>query len=372
MDSTYLVEGVVVDTADPQEMGRLKVWIPAIDGDNYQLETLPWVRYVSPMAGRVIDYPAGAQRGIAQGPLGYGFWAIPKVGAIVLIGFLYGDFNQRIYMGSMFRDHGNRGLPAGRNTAEAPETDSFDPIEPTLSNLKTQFNNDLTNSIARTRGAYERQVAQAADNKTDEEGYSTRQVPADPNPAGSAGALDPQTYCITTPGRHSLIMQDDPQVARVRIKTAEGSQIIIDDANERIYVSTSRGKTWIELDQDGHVHIYGSESISMSAGKDFNLQALGSVNISAGKNVNIGAGGWSRISACGELSLSADGSTHFTSGGTMHLMAASQLLQQGSQIHLNGPAPTAAPCAEKPTIVPSHEPWDRPPTPGTRNKNWKA
>jgi hypothetical protein len=371
MQSPSLIEGVVIDTSDPQEMGRMKVWCPAIDGDVVDVETLPWVMYVSSFAGQAHNYPAGGTARASVGPVSYGMWAVPKIGAQVLIGFLYGDYNQRVYMGSFFRVHGNRSLPAGRNSDGAPTSDTFEVIEPQTSNLNTQFQGKLADSIARTRGAYERQVAQAGNTKTNDEGYSTRVVKA-PEDDPLTGDLDPQTYSITTPGRHAIIMQDDPKFARLRIKTAEGHQIIFDDANERIYVSTAHGRSWIELDQDGHVHLYGAESISMSTGKDFNLQALGNVNISAGGSVNIGAKGNARLSACGDVSISGDGGVNITSGSSFNILAAGDLLQTASSIHLNGPGAIAAPCATVPSIVPSHEPWNRPVTSGKRNKNWKA
>lgn len=365
----FLVEAVVVDTADPQEMGRIKVWCPSVDGEKPDISILPWVTYMSPLAGQAYDYPAGSSGAPSVGPVSYGFWAIPKIGAQVIIAFLYGDSNQRVYVGSIFRDHGNRSLPTGRNTEGAPVSDSFNTIQPQLSNLNAQFQNNLSASEARTRGAYERQAAQAMTVKTDEEGYKRRVVP---NHDPEVGSLDPQLYCITTPGRHTILMQDHPTNARVRVKTADGNQIILDDANERIYVSTARGRTWIELDSDGHVHLYGAESISMSAGKDFNLQALGNINLSAGGDVNIGAGKSAKVSACSGLSMTGDGGVKITSGASFDILASGLLKASASGIHLNGPGATAADCADKPSIVPSHEPWQRPISKVQRGKNWKA
>ena len=366
-DNPGLIEGVVVDTADPQEMGRMKVWCPSIDGPNPNIEMLPWVTYVTPLAGQAHDYPAG-NGGKSTGPVSYGFWAVPKCGARVLIGFLYNDYNQRIYMGSFFYVHGNRSLPNGRNIEnEAPQSDSYDPIEPMSSNLKTQFNNDLANSIAQTRGAYERQVAQAKDDKDEKEGYQIRVTPYD-----QAGDLDPQTYCITTPGRHAIIMHDNPKTARVRIKTAEGHQIILDDANERIYISTSRGNTWIELDLDGHVHIHGGASVSIGAGKDINLSAGGNINIAAGGNLNLAATGYAHMSACKDISLSGDSKMNLTTGGTLNLKAGPSIISTAGVIHFNGPEAETAECADKPSVVPNHEPWDRPASTAKRNTNWRA
>lgn len=363
--SFNIIEGVVVETSDPQQMGRLKIWCPAIDGQNYQTELLPWAQYVSPLAGQTLNYPAGASNSVTPGFMSYGFWAIPKKGAHVLVAILYGDVNRRFYIGSVFNDHGNRSLPTGRNRpdlgAHAPLSDTFDPVQPQTSNLAAQFDGKLEAPEAQTRGAYERQVAQDKTEKDGTEGYQKGVLES---------GLDPQTYCFTTPGRHSIIFQDNPANARLRLKTAQGHQVIFDDANERIYVSTAEGKTWIELDSDGHIHVYGSASISVSSGGDINFTAAKNINLSAGGDLNIGAGGHARISGCADVSLSG-ADVNITSGGGFNILAAGTLLQTASSININGVPAPEAPCPDAPSIVPNHEPWTRPATTGKRGKNWK-
>jgi hypothetical protein len=360
------IEGVVRDTNDPQQMGRIKVWCPAVDGENQSLEYLPWATYVSPLAGQAYDYPAGAEGKPSPGPVAYGFWAVPKVGATVIIGFLYGDPNLRIYMGSYFPDHGNRSLPAGRNYPSGPQSDTIETIEPATSNMNVQFQGKLTASEALTRGVYERQVAQALTDKDGKEGYQQGVV--------ETGSLDPQTYCLVTPGHHALIMQDSPTNSRVRIKTGSGNQVILDDANERIYVSTAKGQTWIELDQDGRVHVYAADSIDISSGGDINIGAKGSVNVQAGGNINLNATGHARVSACKDISVAADANVNITTGAQMNLLAKGTILQTGSKIHLNGPAATKAPCADKivEADLPQPEPWTRKASKVKRGRNWKA
>ena len=360
---TSFVEGVVVDADDPQQMGRVKAWCPSIDGDTYRVDELPWVVYLTPFGGQTRDFSAGANGSISAGPTAYGMWASPKVGSFIIVGFLYNDYNSRFYMGTYFPEHGNRSLPTGRNTATGPQTDIFEKVEPATSNLQQQFAGNLSASEALTRGAVERQVAQAATVKDGAEGYQT-------SVAGEG--LDSQTYCIVTPGRHAIIMQDNPATARVRIKTAEGSQVLIDDANERIYVSTAKGKTWVELDQDGHIHVYGADDVSITSGGDFNVTAKGNISLHAGGNLNLSAVGHGRLSACKDVSLSSDTTINLDAGSQMNLLAGGNIIQQGSEIHLNGPAPAAAECADRPTTVPDHEPWKRPATKGRRNRNWRA
>jgi len=198
---------------------------------------------------------------------------------------------------------------------------NLNPIQPAYNNLRTQFQNNTTASQAITRGAYENAVAQGANNRNGSDGYTTN--PADPS------YLDPQTYCIVTPGRHAIIMQDDPHFARLRFKTAEGHQVIFDDANERIYVSTSKGNTWFEMDVDGHINIFGAQSFSIRTGGDLNLYADGDINMEAGGGFNlICNSGDARIttaqnfqvvatqniveSACGIFDMNAEKAMHLT------------------------------------------------------------
>jgi len=367
-----LMEGVVVDTNDPQQMGRVKIWVPAIDGDLYDIVNLPWATYVSPMAGRTRDYPAGPGSNKTSGFASYGWFAVPKAGALAVVGFMYGDPNRRLYMGSYFRDHGNRSLPVGRNRsdlAKAPVSDTFEPMEPQTTNLNAQFRNKLDASEAKTRGAYERAVAQDKTDKDGTEGYQADLV--EPNDSKGNAQYDPQTYTLTTPGRHSLIFQDHPSTGRARLKTAAGHQIILDDANERIYISTCKGNTWLELDQDGRIHLYAADSISVSTGGDFNLTAVGDLKLNAGGNVDIQAGAALRLAGCSTANLSGAGVNIESSAG-FNILAAGDLLQTAPNSHLNGPSASSAKCPEPPKTIPTHEPWTRAVSKSARGKNWQA
>ena len=409
----FILEGQVLDTADPDQMGRVRAWVPALDGENYDIDQIPWADYASPLMGFTVEYPAGEGNSTNNSHAAYGFWMIPKIGATVFVFCVNGSPQQRSYFANSVRLHRNRSLPAGRNVdgngKSGPWGDAGDgagnlnPIQPAYDNLRTQFQNKMTASEAITRGLYERTVAQAREDKDGTEGYSANA--ADPS------YLDPQTYCIVTPGRHAIIMQDDPKFSRLRFKTAEGHQIIFDDANERIYVSTSKGNNWIELDQDGHVHVFGAQSVSLRSGKDINLFADGNINMEAGKSVNIKAdagdilmsaqgnvgikaNGNIQQSACGIFDLDCETSLKMTAAQGLDVYAGQALQMTGASavnlkgggsvnlsagaINLNtGDVPTAAkascPTAPAgPSVVPGHEPWTRPKSSTGRGPNWKA
>lgn len=426
----FIMEGQVVSTSDPDQMGRCRVWVPGLDGEAFEIDQLPWAEYASPFMGFTVEYPAGQNNIKNNSHAAYGFWAIPKVGSSVLVFFLEGNPARRFYFASTGRLHRNRSLPAGRNAdprgRPGPWGDAGDnqgnlnPIQPAFDNLRTQFQGNVTAPEAITRGAYERQVAQAKTNKDGTEGYS-------PNPADPS-YLDPQTYCIVTPGRHAIIMQDDPKYARLRIKTAEGHQVIFDDANERIYVSTAKGNSWFEMDQDGHVHVFGAESLSFRAGKDINFFADGDINLEANGGVNVKANEKDikvsatqsiqmkaaksiLASACDIFDMSSETTLKITSaaamdiktadalkmtasssmdiktggklmaqGGTMGLNGGSSMKATAGRIDLNGPSAgtaqeaTEASCpveADAPTVVPGFEPWTRPESSTPRGPNWK-
>lgn len=412
------MEGQVVATDDPNQMGRVRVWVPALDGESFDINMIPWAEYASPLAGFTVSYPAGGGGGYGDGStknyadVGYGFWSIPKIGASVLLFCMNGDPGSRFYFASIFRQHCNRSLPAGRNVDArfnvGPLGDIQDvdgnslPIQPAWSNLREQFANRVFETQSLTRGLYERQVAEGVLDKTGQEGYG-------PNPADST-YLDPQTSCWVTPGRHAIIFQDNPQCSRLRLKTAEGHQVIFDDANERIYVSTAKGRTWIEMDQDGHINIFGQDSISIRSGSDINIKADRDINMHAGRAINAAAAGGSiKLGASGDINISAGGGILQSAGcgidldskatvsisaqSDLSLLARQSALLTGlSSVELKGGAlklagsrvdinsgdvksATAAGCAsapDVPPIIPDHEPWVRPSGSTTRGPNWKA
>jgi uncharacterized protein (DUF2345 family) len=145
----------------------------------------------------------------------------------------------------------------------------------------------------------------------------------------------------------------------------------LDDANERIYISTAKGNSWIELDQDGRVHLYASDSVSVSTGGNFNVTAVGNINLDAGGDVNIQAGGALKLAGCGTANLSGAG-VNLESSAAFNVLAAGTLLQTASAIHLNGPGASAAECPATPDTTPTHEPWTRAASKQARSKNWKA
>lgn len=369
MLNNFIYDGIVKDTNDPQQMGRCKIWIPAIDGEFFKTDLLPWADYASPFIGSTLDFKVGREKTKVNGYSSYGMWAIPKIESRVVVFLLNGDMTRRVYFASLLNLHQNRGLPVGRNRDESgtqgPWTESYEKYSPTYENVREQFQNNLTSVEAQTRGLYELQIAQASTIKTGTEGY-TKNIVDDK-------VLDPQTYCIVTPGHHALIMTDDEKHCHMRFKTTAGHQVIFDDTNERIYISTAKGKTWVELDENGHIHIFGADDISIRSGESINIKADKNVNIEAQKNVNIKAvDGDIKYTAGKDYHIYAGGSIYETCCKDHNTNALGTLYETAKNIHMNGPEAKCAIKADPPTIVPGHEPWVRPTkTKYARNPNWR-
>jgi uncharacterized protein (DUF2345 family) len=285
---TAMTMGIVRDNQDPDQMGRLKIYIPAVDNHTMTVEDLPWAIYVTPFGGVNENFLVGREKDPVPGFKAYGMWNVPKIGAHVLVTFMDGDPNFRIYLGCFWPTFMNFTLPGGKNSDNGkngtgfPKTNDNQVIEPFKKNLKEAGLEKKW--IDRTRGGWQRNVN--VDLPTDRaigtEGYH-------PN-VNDPSQVDSQVFSWTSPGGHYIVMDDSDTDCRIRLKTTAGHQILLDDSNERIYISTAKGKNWIEIDEDGHIHIYAEKEISIRAEQSINIKSDKTINLDAKIDVNLRAG----------------------------------------------------------------------------------
>ena len=443
-----LTIGQVIDTNDPQQMGRIRAYCPGLgDTPVKKIEDIPWAVYVSPFGGVVTYGKRGPEEDEIKGPVAYGWWSIPKVGAYVLVGCIDGDPSARFWIGCIQPQLLTHTMPHGRylwNSSEegkAPDgpVDTFEqPIEPLYRNLTKAFTKDQSlventpstprDSLEwRTRGA-DMQVSaleelhislddppgsEKPDHKfgkqpevTEQDGnrlsingpgYGKSQIEPERKYKTTIFNYDSHVYSWTTPGFHSISIDDRKENSRIRIRTASGHQIIFDDTNERIYISTAEGETWIEMDQNGNIDIYGGRNLSVHAKKDINFTAnetfrvhakgihmysSDEIRLHSKKDFNVYSeenyrlatvksmfiepdenlylnvhqsvfeqvandihrkvGGSSFYQTSGELHFNTSGDAKYTSGGTTHIRAGGDIIETGSSIHLNGPPASQA------------------------------
>lgn len=85
---------------------------------------------------------------------------------------------------------------------------------------------------------------------------------------------------VSTPG-HQWVMDDHPDSQMIRFRSSGGSQFMMCDTGKvpYVFISTSKGNVWLELADDGNIHIYAEESISLHSKKDVNITADRAINL---------------------------------------------------------------------------------------------
>jgi hypothetical protein len=317
--------GIVVNTDDPLEQGRLQIFCPSLNDDPKKILYLPWCVYLSPYAGSIDNktYARGVGDGTAEseGAIHYGFWGIPELGAHVLVTCVDGDPRRRIWLGCVpehqethTQFHGRYDWSSSNGTPDGPLTSDKKPIQPLYDNMTAAFMDRKTPEW-KSRGA----------------DYQATSIPEDgggsPNPQKGSSYLDndldtiqaneqdasvkpilgehgynwsgfkslgdmkaSRVFGMSTPGMHSITMDDRPYNNRMRFRSSTGHQILLDDTNERIYVSTNKGKSWMEMDSNGNVDIFSDNRISLGSTSDINLTSGGTIRLYAAESIHLYAG----------------------------------------------------------------------------------
>jgi len=376
----------VVDTNDPQQMGRVRAACAYLgDTENSIIEDIPWASPISPLTGTVSDAIRGRDRDATPGPVAYGMFNTPTVGSYVLLACIEGDPRFRVYLGGLHDQFLIHTLPHGRYTYKTtdeltdepsgPLSSTEEPIQPLYDSQTAAFTKSTAQKIVdsdappeprknyeyRTRAA-DRSVSgldnihvnggdsfysYEPDDKAQEftepdgntinntQGYHKSRIEEDLRSSATGYAYDPQVYSWTSPGFHSVSMSDSAENCRVRIRSTHGHQIIMDDTNERVYISTATGKTWIELDEKGNIDIYGERNISVHAEKDINFTAGDTFRVKAKNGIHLVSENEVRVHAKGgKLHLKSGGTTELHSIGDMNMSVSNLFLTADTDIHI--------------------------------------
>lgn len=273
----YPYIGFVKDNKDALRMGRVKVWIPDFAGDENDPSTWILAQYITPYGG------ATDIRNSSQNPqdtqTSFGFWfPPPELNQQVLVHFVNGDAHRAVIVGSLYDSRMNYmvpGLPGGtymdgNGAQEYGVVKEYNKLDPNLN----------PDNPIRPKHPLQDQLKKQGLDKDYVRGINTT----------SARRESPsQAYGILTKRGHHLVFDDHDDENYVRLRTANGAQIMLNDKHGNIYVITKDGNTWIELTQDGRVDIYSENNINIHTKGDFNVRAEKDVNIEAGKSVNVKA-----------------------------------------------------------------------------------
>jgi hypothetical protein len=160
-------------------------------------------------------------------------------------------------------------------------------------------------------------------------------------------------------GGHSLVMDDgdiDGRNQMLRLRTAKGHQITMNDTGNFFYIIHANGQTWIELGAEGTVDIYSTNSVNVRTQGDINLHADRDINMYAGRDIKMKAkqdiiteaDRDHRITAQNDLRMWSKATIGVRADGTLAIQSADGSWLGGSAlkftaggIDLNGPAAPA-------------------------------
>lgn len=436
----HLAIGYVVNNQDPLQMGRVQVRCFAFNDDPDDMN-LPWAYVASPNIG-VTQYNEFEPFGNGTMQL-HGIVATPAIGSIAIVAGISGNSNIRVCLGFICDEFVHDTFPNGsydsqNGTINGPRSSYGDVLEPLTTNHLTAFGDwSPTNHERITRG-YDR-PAGAVTEETKHNSKRYEQFPTDqmtfkldsgdvtieqghtndPLLPGDINKTN-NVHGWRSPAGHLIYMCDDLKSSRMKLSTIKGSQIILDDTNERIYINTAEGNNWIEMDFDGNIDIFSKTNVSIHSAKNLNLTADEKILLTAKQgihlhsdteirstclqNMNINVGTTFSTTATNVYetisenkhtktlqNITTESNSNYTignvvivqgtdtsittsslkmGGSTVDITGSGGIKMTGGSIHLNGPsaaAPSSATSTNNPenpvafwtNRVPDHEPWPR-------------
>ena len=383
--SEKTVPGIYVaqvrDVADVNKMGIIRVHV---EGSVRPDEPGSWapVQYASPFAGAIsqdeaegksVVYDADASDH-GQVFTSYGMWFPQvKINNKVLVFFAENDFEKGYYFANCLPDYQNHTLPglasskkktggagglAGALAAAAgggggggnghvvgSERGIVAPGE-----VPPGVDGDTTGSERVSHPFTDALQGQGLD-KDHLRGHST---------SSARRNLTSKCFGILTPGQHQFVMDDDKDQPLIRLRTSNGSQILINDSGEGfIYFITKSGKSWLEMHGDGTIDVFSGKDISFTAENNINFYAQKEININANQNLGM-------VSTTGnvqietkqkDVMLLAQGAMKLGSGTkTIELQCPANIILAGAKVDL---MPASPPGGKIEPLEPTNLPGDQ-------------
>ena len=366
---TGMYRGIVVDTFDPNREGRVKVQIAKFYGtypggtetstnvDPELYKGAMWCRQLLPAGGTTppAEGPGGTVSQNAYGIMGQP----PSLNNEVLVAFSE-DTHSGIILGVLPDPQKIRGINGAGVTRQTStgETTIGQELSQTAQSPSDLPDEHPQAEALRTQGLDKDRIR----------GQNFSSPTRDPSP---------RTMGMTTPTGHAITMDDgsleDGDSLSMRMRTAGGAQILMDDTNGMTYINNREGNVWIEMNRNGDLDIYAASSINYHTQGDFNLHCGGSFNLQTGRNINmkaLGAEGIKMEAAGGSFNMKCAANMALEVGANGNIRCGGNYRETAARIDMNG-APAAA--AATPTInqlagntnitesvsrrVPEAEPW---------------
>ena len=316
--------GEVVSSKDVSRTGRLRVFVAAFGKDKSKTHGYFDCIWVSPFAGSTnyADVSPDDTTSYEGTQKSYGMWMVPPdIGNIVLVAFGDGNSKYPLAMGCLFPDQYNHmvpGIPAGEGYQgvglPVAEKNRFDANTENGPGAARPVHHDFAEALTK-QGLINDPLRGPTTSG------AKREAPSEVFGILTPGAKDPVTNQRTT--GHQFIMDDNTDNKQIRIRSAGGAQVLMDDTTGTVYVINSPGTAWVELTPEGAVNVYAQGDTNIRSEGNFNLRADKNVNIEAGGNLNLKASGdmsggkYVGLPTKGDAPKGIGGNIHFESTGDM-------------------------------------------------------
>lgn len=397
--------GIVKDNIDPNREGRIWVYLnnnSGLDPDNSR----NWrpVKFLSPFYGLTRGDAATDNDGnYKNNPSSYGMWmSQPDIGTTVLCLFVNGDLNYGFYIGCVPDPESMQMLPA------IGATDNIIPNKGEANSYGNALRLPVTNINKNNKSIADTAEYLKAPKPVHSYVAATmfqQGILRDPirGPISSSSQRETPSrvgWGISTPGRpiyeggfddrtiaqnlekskekqlrivsrragHSIVMDDGDIIGKdnlIRIRTADGHQILMSDDGQTLMILHKNGQSYIELGKEGTVDVYSTNSVNIRTQGDLNLHADRDVNIHAGKNLNLQGENIHLTSekeykqrvgsdysnfTLGKHTTKVNGAMSMESGGDISMASSALAYVNGSKVLLNSGQTSTKP-AQVPAIV---------------------
>lgn len=380
--------GIVKNNVDPAKSGRLQVWIPDFGGDSTNSSNWRTVSYASPFMGSTHVTTDSADNTFTNVPHTYGMWMVPPdLEVEVIVIFIAGDPLKGFWLACV-NSHLSRFMMPGLASSANTKTGIVAPVTEFNAESKDALTNSDFTSINKPvhEPQYNILKEQGLDKDTSRGtitsssqrespsnvfGISTPGRPYYANPSADP-AVNPDAYLANLAsgkltedfykhsarlGGHTFVMDDGNILGKdqlVRLRTANGHQLMMNDTDGTLYISHGDGTSWIELTADGSVNIFANNGFNLRSKGTLNLHSDHDVNINAKNNLNLYAGGTVQADG-GTIKLRSETSLAFTSGSVtefksgkfnidataLSFNSAGAIIMAGSAVKMNSGAGSA-------------------------------
>ena len=289
---------VIVRPKDATHSGRITVYVPMLSKDRSDPQGYFNCYWSSPFAGTTPSAKIGDNVADYQDTMKtYGMWMVPPdPGNFVLMCFADGKKKMPVIIGCMFPDQmqymvpGNAAGPTYGTNMNLPvaEKNKRDENLDHGNKSKRPLNNIVTQSILNQGLILDpiRGVTTSSARRESPSQVFGILTPGPDNKNLDTGKVDG----VNRRGGHSFVMDDNMEQRHIRLRTALGNQILMDDTNGLIYIINRDGTAWVELDEGGSIHVYSNQDLNIRAKNDINIRADRALNLEGGTQINMSAG----------------------------------------------------------------------------------